>query len=205
VTQGNPLVPLGLSWWTRRTTSVIANPVPAAFTLAMGSAWVTATLGLHPVFGGFIAGLAMRAGSGEADREVSRALDQTGGLLLSLFFIVTGLSLDIGAMGGDAFSLLGLILAVAVVGKLGPGYVVSRAFGIKPRESAAIAVLVNSRGLTELIALNAGLASGIIDQRLFTVLAVMALITTLMTGPLLSLTKIPDRPDIAASEQLSDL
>lgn len=197
------VVPLGLSWWTRRTASIFYNPVPIAFVLALGSGWVTASLGLHPIFGGFLAGLSLRAASKEPDADVLHSLDQASNLLLPLFFIVTGLSLNIGAMSGDAFVLLGLVLAVAVVGKLGPAYAVSRACGLMPREAAAIAALLNTRGLTELIALNIGLADGIIGQRLFTVLVLMALITTLMTGPLLSLIR-PLRLPAKAAEPLAN-
>jgi Kef-type K+ transport system membrane component KefB len=184
------VLPRILSWWERQRTPILSNPVPMAFALAMGSGWVSASLGLHPIFGGFIAGLAMRAGTREPDAEVPRSLEQTGNLLLPLFFVVTGLSLNIGAMGGDAFILLGLILVAAIAGKLGAAYGVSRSCGLRPRESAAIAALVNTRGLTELIALSVGLSDGIIGQRLFTVLVLMALITTLMTGPLLSLIRV---------------
>ncbi|HXL19722.1 MAG TPA: cation:proton antiporter, partial [Streptosporangiaceae bacterium] len=180
------LVPRAVSWWTRRATSILSNPVPLAFVLAMGSAWVTSSLGLQAVFGGFLAGLAMRAGHREPDADVLRSLDQVGNLLLPLFFIVTGLSLNIGAVSGDGFVLVAFILVVAAAGKLGPAYGVSRACGIEPKESATIAVLVNTRGLTELIALNVGLTDGLIGQQLFTVLVLMALITTMMTGPLLS-------------------
>jgi Kef-type K+ transport system membrane component KefB len=118
---------------------------------------------------------------------VVRSLEQAGNLLLPIFFIVTGLSLNMGALGGDGFTLLALILITAVLGKIGPAYGVSRLCGIEPLESASIAVLVNARGLTELIALNVGLTDGLIGQRLFTVLVLMALITTMMTGPLLPL------------------
>jgi Kef-type K+ transport system membrane component KefB len=193
-----------LSWWTRRATSILANPVPLAFALALGSAWVTSSLGLQAVFGGFLAGLAMRAGHREPDADVLRSLDQVGSLLLPLFFIVTGLSLNIGAVGGDGFVLLALILVVAVAGKLGPAYGVSRACGIEPRESATIAVLVNTRGLTELIALNVGLADGLIGQRLFTVLVLMALITTMMTGPLLTVIGRHRAQQSAAAQQVTN-
>jgi Kef-type K+ transport system membrane component KefB len=197
------VVPRLLSWWTGRSKSVLANPVPVAFALAMGAAWVTASLGLHPIFGGFLAGLAMRAGSREPDAEVLRSMDQAGGLLLPLFFIVTGLSLNVGAMRGDAFVLLAVIFVIAVAGKLGPAYAVSRACGFPPRESATIAALVNTRGLTELIALNIGLADGLISQRLFTVLVLIALITTLMTGPLLLVSRSPRTPRPVVVERLT--
>lgn len=189
------VLPRLLGWWTRQSRSaVLSSPVTLAFALALGSAWVTSSLGLQAVFGGFIAGLALRAAHREPDEDVIRSLDQAGSLLLPLFFIVTGLSLDIGAVGGAGFLLLAVILVTAAVGKLGPAYGASRLSGFAPRESATIAALVNTRGLTELIALNMGLADAIIGRRLFTVLVLMALITTMMTGPLLSLIRRSAEP-----------
>jgi Kef-type K+ transport system membrane component KefB len=174
-----------LSWWTNRSQSVLSSPLPIAFALAMASAWVTASLGLHPIFGAFLAGLTMRDRDRPPDADVLRAMDQAGSMLLPLFFVVTGLSLNIGRLDGDAVLLLAVIVVVASAGKLVPGYLVSRASGLTARDSATVAALVNTRGLTELIALNVGLASGIINSRLFTVLVLMALATTLTTGPLL--------------------
>jgi Kef-type K+ transport system membrane component KefB len=186
-----------LTWWTSRSQSLLANPVPVALALAMGSAWLTAALGLQPVFGGFLAGLAMRARNGVPDADVVRSIEQAGNLLLPLFFIVTGLSLDIGDVHGDALILLVLIFLIASGGKLGPAYAASRLSGLEPRQSATVAALVNTRGLTELIALNVGLQAGLINQRLFTVLVLMALLTTLMTGPLLSAIR-PARASVPA-------
>ncbi len=176
-----------LRLWTGRRESVLSSQVPLAFALAMGSAWVTARLGLHPVFGGFIAGLTMRGKDRAPDAEVLRSMDAAGGLLLPLFFVVTGLSLNVGALHGYALVLLALVFVVASVGKIAPAYAASRLAGLEPRDSAATAALVNTRGLTELIVLNVGLSAGIIHQRLFTILVVMALMTTIMTSPLLSL------------------
>jgi Kef-type K+ transport system membrane component KefB len=179
------VVRFALAWWTGRR-SVLASPVAVAFALAAGSAWVTASLGLHPIFGAFLAGLTLR-GSGPPDAEVLGAMEQAGNLLLPLFFVATGLSLDVGAVSGAALGVLVLITAAACLGKLGPAYLVSRVAGLGRRDSATVAALLNTRGLTELIALNVGLSHGIITRQLFTVLVLMAVITTLMTGPLLSL------------------
>jgi Kef-type K+ transport system membrane component KefB len=175
-----------VTWWTSQSQSLLANPVPVALALAMASAWFTTLLGLQPLFGGFLAGLAMRPRNGEADADVIRSMDQAGNLLLPLFFIVTGLSLNIGDVRGDALILLALIVLIASAGKLGPAYAASRLSGLEPRPSATIAALLNTRGLTELIALNVGYQAGLINQRLFTLLVLMALATTLMTGPLLT-------------------
>lgn len=189
-----------VSWWTNRRQSLLSSPVPVAFALAMGSAWVTAALGLHPIFGAFLAGLTMRGTNRAPDADVVRAMDQAGSMLLPLFFVVTGLSLNIGAMRGDAFFLLAVVVIIACAGKLGPGYGFSRASGLSTRDSATVAALVNTRGLTELIALNVGYDDGIINQRLFTVLVLMALITTLATGPLLSVIKSA-RAEKSAADQ----
>jgi Kef-type K+ transport system membrane component KefB len=189
-----------LSWWTGRSQSILSSPVAAAFVLAMGCAWVTASLGLQPVFGGFLAGLVMRGRRMPADADVLRSMDQAGRLLLPLFFIVTGLSVNIGTVQGMALALLMLLTVVSAAGKLGPAYGVSRLCGLKARPSASIAVLVNTRGLTELIVLNVGLADGLINQRLFTILVLMALVNTLITAPLLSVIKPADARQAAMAD-----
>lgn len=180
-----------LRWCIARRSSVLSSQLPIALALALGSAWVTSTLGLHPVFGGFLAGLTMPTLDGTPDAEVLRPMEDVGNLLLPLFFVITGLSLNIGSLGGEAFAMLALVCVIAAAGKMGPAYAGSRLAGLPPRESAAIAVLVNTRGLTELVALNVGLTDGIIGKRLFSVFVLMALITTLATSPLLSLIRLP--------------
>jgi Kef-type K+ transport system membrane component KefB len=180
-----------LRWWMSRRRAVLSSQLPVALVLALGSAWVTASLGLHPVFGGFLAGLTMPGMDGTPDADVLRPMEQVGGVLLPLFFIVTGLSLNVGALGSTAFVLLAIVCVIAGTGKLGPAYLASRVGGLGPRDSAAVAALVNTRGLTELIALNVGLSAGLIDQRIFSVLVLMALIMTVMTSPLLSLIRVP--------------
>jgi Kef-type K+ transport system membrane component KefB len=176
-----------LTWWFSRPRQLLASRLPVALALTLGCAWVTATLGLHPVFGGFLAGLVMAGRDGAPDPEVLRPMEDTASLLLPLFFVTTGLSLNVGTVGLAALAMLGLLLVLAGGGKLGSGYAAARLSGLPARPAAAIAALVNTRGLTELIALNVGLTAGIIHQQLFTVLVLMAVITTLMTGPLLSL------------------
>lgn len=175
-----------LSWWSSRSQSTASSLVPMAFMLAMFSAWVTASLGLQPVFGGFLAGLTMRSRGRPPDADVLHSMEQAGRLLLPLFFIATGLSLDVGAVHGAALTLLVLFIVISAAGKLGPTYAVCRWCRLDPRPSAAIAALINTRGLTEIIALNVGLTEGLIHQRLFTVLVLMALVNTLITAPLLT-------------------
>jgi Kef-type K+ transport system membrane component KefB len=180
-----------LRWWLTRSRSVLSSQLPVALVLALGSAWVTSSLGVHPVFGGFLAGLTMPSLDGAPDPEVLRPIEEIGGLFLPLFFVVTGLSLNVADLNGTALIFLAAACVVASVGKLGPGYLAARIGGLRAHDAVTVAVLVNTRGLTELIALNVGLSAGLIDQRLFSVLVLMALIMTVVTAPLLSLIRAP--------------
>ncbi len=172
--------------WIDRPRALPATHLPLALVLALTAAWATSRMGLHPVFGGFVAGLAMPRRDGVPDAEILEPMEQSAGLLLPLFFVTTGLSFDIGTVDGGALALLAVILFVAIAGKLVPGYLGARLNGLRPRESAVVAALVNARGLTELIALNVALEAGVINAELFTVLVLMALVTTFLTGPLLA-------------------
>jgi len=191
-----------LRWWLGSPRALLANPLPLALVLTLGSAWVTAALGLHPVFGGLLAGFTMPWKDGAPDPDILRPMEEIGGVLLPLFFIVTGLSVNIGAMNGTAVLLLAVLIVAATGGKIGPGYAGSRIGGLSPRDAATVAVLVNTRGLTELIALNVGLSAGLIGQRLFSVLVIMAVLTTMVTAPLLRriAPADPDHPSPASPE-----
>lgn len=179
-----------LRWWFDRRGAVLSDQMPVAVMLALGSAWLTTSLGVHAVFGGFVAGLAMPRVGGAPDADVLRRTEDVGYLLLPLFFVITGLSTNVGALGGGAFVLLAILCVTAGVGKLGPAYAASRIGGLTSREASTVAVLVNTRGLTELIALNAGLQAGIIGHRLFSVLVLMALLMTIVTAPLLRIIRV---------------
>ncbi|MEU4690759.1 cation:proton antiporter [Actinoplanes sp. NPDC023714] len=184
------LVRPALAWWLNRHPGrTLALPI--AMTLALAAAWVTASIGLHAVFGGFVAGLAMPRRTAEPDPDVLEPMEKISGALLPLFFMITGLSVNIGALGGDAFLVLGLVCLIAVAGKTVPAYFAARAGGLRPRDSGIVAVLINTRGLTELIALNVGLSAGLIGQQLFSVLVLMAVLTTVLTSPLLTLVGVP--------------
>jgi Kef-type K+ transport system membrane component KefB len=162
--------------------------VPLAVAIAMGSAWATSTLGLHVIFGAFFAGLLLpRQRNGTMDIDLFRPLEETGRLLLPVFFIVSGLSVNIGALHAQDLLLLALIMMLAAVGKVLTGYCAARFARVSSHNSLIIGVLLDTRGLTELIALNVGLQFGLLHQRLYALLVVMALVTTAATNPLLSL------------------
>jgi Kef-type K+ transport system membrane component KefB len=174
--------------WVRRRSSVLASyQVQTAIVLAMADAWATAHLGLHPVFGAFLAGLTLRDPDGRQDADVLHVLESAGGLLLPLFFVVTGLSLTVGGLRSGDLVLFVLIVFVATAGKLVPSYIGARLGGLDAHDSATVAALLNTRGMTELIALSVGLETGIIHRTLFTLLVGMALLTTAMTTFLLDL------------------
>ena len=153
------------------------------------SAYITERIGIHQIFGAFLFGVVMpRKDTAPFFQDIVERVKQVSLLLLlPLFFIVTGFSVDLRHLGADALTQLPLILLVAIVGKLLGATLAARAQGLPGRKAAAIGVLMNTRGLTELIILNVGLQFGVLDIRLFTMLVVMAVLTTIMTEPLLRL------------------
>ena len=106
-------------------------------------------------------------------------------LLLPIFFIVAGLKVNLANMGSVGLLELGLILFVAISGKFVGAFLGARLHRMPTRESAALATLVNTRGLTELIILSVGLQLGVLDADLYSLMVVMAVVTTMMAGPLL--------------------
>jgi Kef-type K+ transport system membrane component KefB len=175
-----------LRWWLR-TELFGWQRIPILVGLAFASAWATAALGLHTIFGAVLLGvLTPRRSDGSPREDLLRPIKRAGDVLLPVFFVTAGLSVDIGALRGTDLLLLAAVLLVAIVGKfLGAG-TAARAAGLGWRDSAAVAALMNTRGLTELIALSVGRQVGLIDNRLYTILVLMALITTVMTSPVLA-------------------
>jgi Kef-type K+ transport system membrane component KefB len=163
--------------------------VAAVVLLVLGSAWVTERLGVHALFGAFLAGAVMP----RDPRLVRHLLDRFGDLVavlfLPLFFAYTGLRTRIDLIrGAELWGWCALIVAVAIVGKVGGSAVAARAGGMAWREATTLGLLLNTRGLMELVILNVGLDIGVISPELFAMMVVMALATTLMTTPLLSWT-----------------
>jgi Kef-type K+ transport system membrane component KefB len=152
------------------------------------SAYTAQQIGIAAIFGAFVMGLIMPRHA-ELTEDISRRLEQFVVLvLLPLFFVVTGLRTDVGSINRPILWLIGLLLlGVAIVGKWAGAMVAGRISGLGLRDSAALGALMNTRGLTELIVLNIGLDLGLISRALFTILVLMALITTFMAGPALRL------------------
>lgn len=167
-------------------TSLVLSVVVVGFLI---SAFVTSTIGVHEIFGAFLAGAIFPRGRLAA--LVAGKLGTVALILLPVFFVSTGLNVDVSAVGIAGIWQFALILLVACAGKLIGGIVGARSQGLAMRESVALGVLMNTRGLTELIVLNIGLALGVLDNVLFTLLVLMAVVTTVATGPLLNIVK-PD-------------
>lgn len=170
----------------RKQGKITQDMLALIFLLVMVSAWTTELLGLHALIGAFLAGAVMP----KAEDFVSALLGKLQYicvvLLLPLFFAFTGLRTSVGLVqGGEMWFYCALICAVAILGKFGGATLAAAANGTPWREAAALGVLLNTRGLIELVVLNIGLDIGVISPALFAMLVVMALLTTFMTTPLL--------------------
>lgn len=152
--------------------------------LLMACAWFTDIIGIYAIFGAFLLGVAMPSGFFAANLT-DKLEPLTTKLLLPLFFVYSGLNTQIGLVNTPALwaVTLGLIV-VAVVGKGVACAVAARLSKVPMRESVALGALMNARGLIELILLNIGLEAGIITPTLFTILVIVAVVTTLMTSPI---------------------
>ncbi len=153
----------------------------------MFCAWLTDAIKLYAVFGAFILGTAMPRGE-FADQVRDRLEFLTTGFLLPMFFVYSGLSTKIGLVNTPAlWGITALIITIAVLGKGIACMLAAKIAGESWRESATIGALMNARGLMELIILNIGLEQGIISETLFTIMVIMAIVTTLMASPLVNL------------------
>jgi Kef-type K+ transport system membrane component KefB len=166
------------SWLTRHKLNL-----PAALLLLLASSWVTEALSVHALFGAFMAGLVMPRGA-----ELAKLIEPlTSALLLPLFFALTGLRTSIALVSsGRLWFICAAIIIVAISAKLFGCACTLRARGLPWRESLTVGTLVNTRGLIELVVLNIGLDRRIISPTLFSMMVLMALVTTFMTTPLMA-------------------
>lgn len=143
---------------------------------------------MHYVFGAVAFGVVVaRSASTDLRRRVARRVGSLGAeMLLPVYFVTTGLRVDLPGMG-PVLGVLGALLVVAILTKATGAYAGARLGGLPRRDSTTMAVLMNTRGLTEIVVLTAGLQLGIIDGRFYSAMAVMAVVTTAMTAPLLTL------------------
>lgn len=179
--------------------------VGAAVLIALASALTTEWLGIHPLFGAFLAGSVIPREAGLAGTIAEKIDSLIEAVLLPVFFVFTGLHTEVGLItGAGAWGIFAVLLAAAVTGKLAGSAGAARFMGMPWTESLALGVLMNTRGLMELVMLNVGLEIGVIGRELFTMMVLMALVTTVMTSPLLSLVLRLEYPrhDAASVTQL---
>jgi Kef-type K+ transport system membrane component KefB len=170
-----------------RSGRLSQNLVAVVFLLVLASALTTDAIGIHAIFGGFMMGAIMPKDAFFTRELVDRVEDFAVVFLLPIYFAYTGLRTRIGLVDTPALWLeCGLVLAVATFGKFGGSAVVARLTGLGWREACALGVLMNTRGLMELVILNVGLDVGVISPTLFAMMVLMALVTTLMTSPVIA-------------------
>lgn len=182
----------GLPRWIGRENLAAEQPsrglLAAMMCLVLAAGLVTEVIGIHALFGAFLAGLIMPH-AGDLRRKLAVRVENFSTVLfLPLFFAFTGLRTHLGLLDDLEGWLICLgIIGVATLGKLGGSAIVARLTGMSWGDSLQLGALMNTRGLMELIALNIGYDLGILSPRIFTMLVIMALVTTTMTGPLLTL------------------
>jgi Kef-type K+ transport system membrane component KefB len=165
---------------------ITQNVIAMTLLMLLASAWTTELIGIHALFGAFMFGAIMPKEGGFAAYLAEKLEDFVVVFMLPLFFAYSGLRTQIGLLDSlHAWFLCGLVTIVAVVGKFGGSTVAARLTGMRWREASALGILMNTRGLMELIVLNIGFDLGVISPTLFTMLVLMALATTFMTTPLL--------------------
>jgi Kef-type K+ transport system membrane component KefB len=182
-----------------------AGTVATVFAALLVSAWVTEMIGIHALFGAFLLGAVIPHDSVLARRLTQKMHDVVTVLFLPAFFAFTGLRTEIGLMSGAGDWLVcGAIILVATLGKFGGTLAAARATGTGWREGAALGILMNTRGLMELVVLNIGLDLKVISPTLFAMMVVMALVTTVLTTPVLALLVPAARAPAATPEALEE-
>ena len=173
-----------------------ATIMSALFVALFLSAWATEAIGIHAIFGAFMFGAVLPRSHSIAAQITERLEDVTVLILLPVFFAVVGLSTRIGLVSGsDLWILTGLIIVIAIIGKIGGSVIAGLAAGETVRAATVLGVLMNARGITEIVILTIGSSLGVISPALFTMMVLMALVTTFMTTPVLTVLYPRDRID----------
>jgi len=158
------------------------------FIILFISSYITEIIGIHALFGAFMAGVAMPGNLNFRKFLIEKVEDVSMIILLPLFFVYTGLRTQIGLLNDVNLWITCLvIIAVAVIGKFFGSALAARFVGLKWKESLSLGVLMNTRGLMELVVLNIGYDLGVLSPEIFSMMVLMALVTTFMTGPSLNL------------------
>jgi len=172
--------------WQERHVALTKGAMAVIFVALLLSSLATDAIGIHAVFGAFVLGAVIPHESRVARELTGKLEDVVVVLLLPAFFAYTGMRTQIGLVSGvENWLLCGLIIVVASAGKFGGSFAAARLAGLAWRDAASIGILMNTRGLMELIVLNIGLDLRVISPTLFAMLVMMALVTTFATTPIL--------------------
>ncbi|KAK4432373.1 Cation/H(+) antiporter 20 [Sesamum alatum] len=192
-----------MKWVDRRCSSEHDTGDEAYISLTLGGVLVagfaTDLIGIHAIFGAFIFGLTIPKGGDFARRLTERIEDFVSSLLLPLYFALSGLKTNVASIkGGGAWGLLVLVITAACAGKIIGTFAVAMMCMIPARESITLGVLMNTKGLVELIVLNIGRDKKVLNDEAFTILVLMALFTTFLTTPVVMAIYKPARGVAAA-------
>lgn len=176
-------------WYLRRHRAIQDGPSQSVMVVTLlvvlTSSFFTGVIGVHPIFGAFVAGLICPHEGGFAIKMTEKIEDLVGALFLPLYFALSGLSTNIGLLdNGITWAYVVGVIAIAFIAKFVGGTLGARVNGLVWRESFTIGALMSCKGLVELIVLNIGLQARILSTRTFTIFVVMALVTTFATTPL---------------------
>lgn len=171
------------------THEKITKPVVAIFFLTLLiSSYLTEIIGIHALFGAFVAGVIMPDNMKFRTIFIEKIEDVSLVILLPLFFVFTGLRTEIDSLNSsELWKVCGLIILVAVTGKFIGSALTAKFVGQNWRDSLTIGALMNTRGLMELVVLNIGYDLGVMTKEVFAMMVIMALATTFMTGPALNI------------------
>ena len=169
----------------RKHGRVSENALSLMIVLALMSALTTEWIGIHSLFGAFFMGAIMPKSTDFIEAVRSKLESLTVVALLPLFFAFSGLRTSIGMVHGQLWIYTLLVIVIAIAGKFGGSMFAARMAGVGWRDATSLGILMNTRGLVELVALNIGLDIGVISPTVFTIMVLMALVTTFMTTPLL--------------------
>jgi len=190
------------------TRENLSKPIVAIFFLTLIiSSYATEVIGIHALFGAFMAGAIMPENTRFRSIFIEKVEDVALVLLLPLFFVFTGLRTEIGLLNDPyLWKVTGLIILVAVVGKFIGSALAAKFVGQNWKDSLTIGALMNTRGLMELVVLNIGYDLGVLTPEIFAMMVIMALITTFMTGPSLDFINwIFKTKSVEASQEITEM
>lgn len=184
-------VRISLNYYLKRYTIDLVKGEPSQslmsliIVLVFISAFFTDVTGVHPIFGAFMVGIVIPRDNGYVISIVDKIEDIVHLVFVPTYFALAGLSVNLGLLnrGIDWAYIIGII-SLAMIGKVGGGFIAAKFNGLLMRESLAVGVLMSCKGIVEIVVLNVGLTAGIISQRIYSMFIVMALVTTFVTTPL---------------------